>query len=60
MVRSILLRSHTESFGFINYLKRGDYYKAFDEMLDYVNIFLEEATTGEQPYNFDHPYTEVK
>ena len=45
---------------FINYLKRGDYYKAFDEMLDYVNIFLEEATTGEQPYNFDHPYTEVK
>ena len=52
-----LIQNRTD---FINYLKRGDYYKAFDEMLDYVNIFLEEATTGEQPYSFDHPYTEVK
>ena len=49
-----------EETGFISSLKAGDYYKAFDETLDIVEIFLEEATTGEAPYSKDHPYKKPK
>ena len=49
-----------EETNFISYLKSGDYYKAFDETLDYVKIFLEEATTGEEPYSYSHPYKKPK
>lgn len=45
--------------GFLSNLKSGNYYKAFDETLDIVEIFLEQAETGE-PYSYDNPYKKPK
>ena len=44
---------------FIRYLKNGDYAKAFDETLDYVEDFLKQAETG-KPYNDNNPYVKPK
>lgn len=48
-----------DNTGFLNKLKNANYYGAFDETLDYVEIFLKQAETG-KPYSDSNPYKKPK